>query len=439
MTRILLVMCCVFEVVLCYQYVGLCWGDREDVRTAEKVVYTLTALFLGVFAARQRGYFLLAYPVVLVLSGCVCAALLLHSAWKKQIGCTVVCLYFSLTALLDELCAFTLLYVMEESFTVSVFFPVSGRKLLVYVFSRGCIFLLYLAVRRRAWQIRQTILEYWMLLAGISAGVMVFLLSCDRILKEALGKAASAQNTGIIMALVMIVVLILVVGSILLKNIMVGKEWEAMQLRDEMLMERYRQIQELMKESREHMHDMKHHLHILKGYSREMDIQRIREYLSELEEPVLRLEKEIWSKSQLLDLILNQKLEEAQAQGIRMELEVDPAFCLTLKDTDTCSIFSNLLDNAIEAQEHVEEEGRWIRVELQKQGDMQFIRISNRAAKVPVIKNGEFITTKKKGSLHGLGMKSVVRIVTRYGGDIQFEADEGSFAVNIVFFDITGK
>ena len=30
-------------------------------------------------------------------------------------------------------------------------------------------------------------------------------------------------------------------------------------------------------------------------------------------------------------------------------------------------------------------------------------------------------------------MKSVVRIVTRYGGDIQFEADEGSFAVNIVF------
>ena len=68
MTRILLVMCCVFEVVLCYQYVGLCWGDREDVRTAEKVVYTLTALFLGVFAARQRGYFLLAYPVVLVLS-----------------------------------------------------------------------------------------------------------------------------------------------------------------------------------------------------------------------------------------------------------------------------------------------------------------------------------------------------------------------------------
>jgi len=230
-----------------------------------------------------------------------------------------------------------------------------------------------------------------------------------------------------------------VVGSILLKNIMVGKEWEAMQLRDEMLMERYRQIQELMKESREHMHDMKHHLHILKGYSREMDIQRIREYLSELEEPVLRLEKEIWSKSQLLDLILNQKLEEAQAQGIRMELEVDPAFCLTLKDTDTCSIFSNLLDNAIEAQEHVEEEGRWIRVELQKQGDMQFIRISNRTAKVPVIKNGEFITTKKKGTLHGLGMKSVVRIVTRYGGDIQFEADEGSFAVNIVFFDITGK
>ena len=142
MTRILLVMCCVFEVVLCYQYVGLCWGDREDVRTAEKVVYTLTALFLGVFAARQRGYFLLAYPVVLVLSGCVCAALLLHTAWKKQIGCTVVCLYFSLTALLDELCAFALLYVMEESFTVSVFFPVSGRKLLVYVFSRGCIFLL---------------------------------------------------------------------------------------------------------------------------------------------------------------------------------------------------------------------------------------------------------------------------------------------------------
>jgi len=432
--KVLLVLCSMFEIYLCYRFVFLRWADRGDFTLPGKLLIGFAVPVLGILAAWQRNYFLFSYPVLLIQTLVVCATLLFLRGREKAIGCTVVCLYFSMTALFDYLTAFAMLQVMKESFSVLVYFPLSNYKIFILLFGRILAGSLYFVLRKWAPQIREAIREYWQLLAGIALGAMLLSGIYDAIFMEAMRNVSTMQNAGVIAALIMIIVLILAVGSILLKNMAVSKEQENVRLREEMLETHYRQVMELMEENRERMHDMKHHLHILKEYSEEMDLAKIKKYLSELQEPVTELENVIWTRSQILNLILNQKMQEARKKGIQMKVETEPAFGLELKDTEICSVFGNLLDNALEAAALAKNDQKWVRVKLGRQGEMLFIQISNGILERPVTRNGELITTKSQGGLHGLGMKSVTRIVRRHGGDIQFEAEEERFRVNIVFF-----
>ena len=46
-------------------------------------------------------------------------------------------------------------------------------------------------------------------------------------------------------------------------------------------------------------------------------------------------------------------------------------------------------------------------------------------------KNGSFITTKKDSSMHGFGIISIKRIVSKYNGNVSFSSNLEEFVVNI--------
>ena len=57
-------------------------------------------------------------------------------------------------------------------------------------------------------------------------------------------------------------------------------------------------------------------------------------------------------------------------------------------------------------------------------------------SKLPAKSGHTFLTSKQDKSLHGYGLKSVERIVTRYDGDLAYEMEDGMFVVSITFFDL---
>ena len=67
---------------------------------------------------------------------------------------------------------------------------------------------------------------------------------------------------------------------------------------------------------------------------------------------------------------------------------------------------------------------------------MLFLEIKNRTDKLPAKSGHTFLTSKQDKSLHGYGLKSVERIVTRYDGDLAYEMEDGMFVVSITFFDL---
>mgnify|MGYP002512316839 FL=1 len=91
----------------------------------------------------------------------------------------------------------------------------------------------------------------------------------------------------------------------------------------------------------------------------------------------------------------------------------------------------NLLDNALEANRQVQE-GKYLAVDCREQEDIYYIRVKNRAA-AKAREQGGVLQTTKSDRLnrvgHGLGLRSVERIVHGCGGELLVDSGNREFTV----------
>lgn len=139
---------------------------------------------------------------------------------------------------------------------------------------------------------------------------------------------------------------------------------------------------------------------------------------------------------ELLNLILNRKFQEAESFGITVEYRFDDMCGLLLTQMEVCALFTNILDNAIEAiQALAEEKGRWIQLDCARKGRMLVISESNPMPEWKIhFVEGIPQTTKKDKWNHGLGMQSIRRVVESYDGYMQIDVKESTFQL-VIFLE----
>ena len=100
---------------------------------------------------------------------------------------------------------------------------------------------------------------------------------------------------------------------------------------------------------------------------------------------------------------------------------------------DLLSIFGNALDNAIESVKSIKNiEQRIIKLAVFRQNQLLFIKLENYFVNQLNIYNGSFLTTKQDKMNHGFGLKSIKRIVEKYGGEITISTDNQWFTLMIL-------
>lgn len=103
-----------------------------------------------------------------------------------------------------------------------------------------------------------------------------------------------------------------------------------------------------------------------------------------------------------------------------------------MTDIEITSLFSNLLDNAIEACEGYE--GKTLKkiiLRIHRHQDYIVINLKNNLPNPIVIADGTIKSTKEGHK--GLGLKIVKEIVERLDGCLDYEYDEQWFTVKISF------
>ncbi|RKD25287.1 Sensor_kinase_SpoOB-type, alpha-helical domain [Caminicella sporogenes DSM 14501] len=135
-----------------------------------------------------------------------------------------------------------------------------------------------------------------------------------------------------------------------------------------------------------------------------------------------------------LTALINTKRELAKEQGIAFYIKCKHKINLeNINSWDLCSLFSNLIENAIEAA--LASEGKkWIKIMIDKKYDKYIFKIENTGKIKDEIKDKIFEAgfTTQTSVGRGYGLYIVKKIVSKYEGTINFKnTDKGTVVFTI--------
>lgn len=186
-------------------------------------------------------------------------------------------------------------------------------------------------------------------------------------------------------------------------------------------------------------HDMKHHLQELRLLADKYNIAEIREYTDCMEASVQNPGEIVASGNMEIDSVLNYMLQKA-----RKELEtviVKVVLPEKIKHTFEVNVLlGNLLENAIEAAGKTEK--KYLNVKIAFQKGVLRTRVENSFLPAELMKKERwedkvFPTTKKEKARHGIGLKSVKKIVDAHNGTMEITTENDIFCVNLILYMTT--
>ena len=245
---------------------------------------------------------------------------------------------------------------------------------------------------------------------------------------------AKIENRLIIVAFGMLAICIAVAICIYRLNQQYRLRIENTELSTKLNEERYmlKKIDEMYEDNRILRHDLKHYLVIVQGMLSNHQVDEAMQYLDEIIGNQFHSGKLYYTNSSIVNTVLNDKGGVCEKNKIDYEVEISGEIPEHVQ-MEIGIILSNIIDNAVEAQ--LKQKARWIHVEMARHKGMFMIKVENYIQESVLEHNPSFLTTKKDKMNHGIGIRSVKKIVKKLGGIYSCEETEHTFVTNIMLPD----
>ena len=193
----------------------------------------------------------------------------------------------------------------------------------------------------------------------------------------------------------------------------------------------YAEVENMYRQVRGWRHDYKNHIQTLKAYVSFNEYEKISEYLDRLDEDLTNVDVIIKTGNIMIDAILNSKISLANSKRINVNAKAAVPESLNVSDIDLCVIIGNLLDNAIEACESIEDGEKFIRIFIGMKNTQLYMVFTNTAPGKKLPKSGN-IFQSRKGNSHGFGLMRIDKTVEKYGGYIDRNSEDGAFTTEVL-------
>lgn len=182
------------------------------------------------------------------------------------------------------------------------------------------------------------------------------------------------------------------------------------------------EIQDIYSDMRGLRHDMRSHLaniSLLVKSAADSVNEELEDYIGKMEETVNRLDFTYQTGNPITDIIIHQKVQEAEKKQIPFQVDFAYPCKLPIDVYDIAVILNNALENAIEACGRAEGE-KQIRLRSFVRGCLFFIEVENDfSGDIAIDKeSGLPVSSKETGKLHGIGISNIQRCARKYMGDI---------------------
>ena len=200
-----------------------------------------------------------------------------------------------------------------------------------------------------------------------------------------------------------------------------------------LLEEKYQNITAMFNQNAMLYHDIRNHLYTLYHLLEENRVSDAKEYIENIQKPIQLLKKTSWTDNDVVDAVLNDKIQLMENQGIRYDIQAEFPYNTGIEDADICTILANLLDNAIKATAQLPEQTTPVGIRIQSIKKFVIIEIRNPSPKVEFTNDG-MPKRANKSAFHGWGLHNVAQAVEKYDGALQFNYKDGIFAASAMLF-----
>jgi hypothetical protein len=197
-------------------------------------------------------------------------------------------------------------------------------------------------------------------------------------------------------------------------------------------------IEELYEKMRAMRHDFGNHLTVIAGLAETGSNDELNDYIKELQNRVTELQPSIKTGNAVTDVVLSEFCDQCRDNNIQFESMFTFPENLRINPFDMSVILNNALQNSIEASKEVSE--GMIQIKSVIIDKTFIISIRNKNSKEKSINESGLITSTKKDSGHGYGLKNIRSIAGKYKGDIEIHQEEidgiSYFTLNIMMIGL---
>ncbi|MBQ2745415.1 MAG: GHKL domain-containing protein [Lachnospiraceae bacterium] len=292
------------------------------------------------------------------------------------------------------------------------------------------IVMLYLSKRKyqtkmQAVEIKKSLIFVLLISADAIIAATIPIISEKEIIK-------AKQEFFLVVAFLVLVGMFIQLGTVIMLNKSNAVYAERDELQKRYLNEQkkhYEYLEVREEETKKFRHDLRNHMlmleHLRRGNQKEFD-----EYIERMNLTIDNFGNYISVNNGIADAIINKYYAEMCSKGIQLDVKGTLPKVCTIDAYDLCTIFSNVLSNAMEAVEKID--SKKIYLECRYTDDEIFIKEKNSYMNVGQFDKDKIITWKSDKNVHGYGLNNIKDVVSKNGGIVKIETKNDEFCISLM-------
>lgn len=173
------------------------------------------------------------------------------------------------------------------------------------------------------------------------------------------------------------------------------------------------------------LHDVNRHIQSIKELCVSGNTEETKRYAEQIGGILKPLIPTKYTGNAILDILLSDKVRQIEDKGISFFVDLDGISFDFMEAIDITTIFGNLLDNALEACETIQDKpDKGIVLTAKKIQEMVSVTVENDCNPV---KWRADMPVSEKGENRGIGLLNVRKSIDRYDGNLKLRENSGKF------------
>jgi len=224
---------------------------------------------------------------------------------------------------------------------------------------------------------------------------------------------------------------LLIIIHKILKNNKLQLEHELIREKVNLEYSYYMKIENNQEKVKQLYHDMKNHMICISNLNNPNELEK---YIENINIELRGMDNSFNTGNRIIDIIMSEKKAICIEKDVKFESFLDFSKLDFIDMTDMCIIFSNALDNAIQACDRISDLSilKYISVKVTYVNSFCIINIENSNVNDIVKKNNIIVTHKKDKFVHGIGIKNIKNTVKKYDGEVNINFTDNKFTLTMM-------